>query len=304
MPKPENQWVEISVEADESSVDDLVNLLGRHCTGGSVVEDRPFSSSETGARRVTVKGFLPVWDEQTRQKLEIALLLLGRISLISEPRITVLKPEDWAESWKAFFPPQHIGARTVIVPTWHTYVPQAGEVIIRLDPGMAFGTGLHASTRLCLAAIERLLRPGMKVLDVGTGSGILAISAALQGAGKVYALDTDPVAVEVARQNTVLNRVEAIVHVEQGTLGDCGPADVRVHRATDYDLLLVNIFAEVIIAMAPAIVAALRSGGLFVASGIISEKADTVVDALRAVGLHLDERQDENGWVAFVGHKA
>jgi len=117
-------------------------------------------------------------------------------------------------------------------------------------------------------------------------------------------LDTDPVAVEVARQNAALNRVEAIVDVEQGTIGDYSSPEVRVYRATDYDLLLVNIFAEVIISMAPAIVEALRSGGLFVASGLISDKAGAVADALGSAGLHLDERYDENGWVALVGHKA
>jgi ribosomal protein L11 methyltransferase len=247
---------------------------------------------------------LPTWDEDTRRKLEVALLLLGKISHISPPRITTLEPEDWAESWKAFFPPQHLGARTVIVPTWHEYAPVPGEVIIRLDPGMAFGTGLHASTRLCLIAVEKLVRPGQsRVLDVGTGSGILSIAAALQGARAVQAMDLDAVAVEVARENVALNHVESIVHVERGTLEGTAPADVPRHTATGYDLLLVNILAEVIIGMGPAIAAAMAPGGQVACSGIIREKAEDVARALAAVGLTLDERLEEEDWVALIAHK-
>jgi len=144
--KPDNRWVEISVEVEREAVDDLVSLLGRYCTGGAVVEDRPAPISQEPTTRATVKGFLPVWDAETLRKLEVALLLLGKVSPISEPRVRVLEPEDWAYSWRAFFPPQHIGQHTVVVPTWHEYTPQPGEVILHLDPGMAFGTGLHATT--------------------------------------------------------------------------------------------------------------------------------------------------------------
>lgn len=301
-PLKQKRWVEISVEADQASVDDLVSLLGRYCVGGAVVESCPDSQGSTG--RVTVKGFLLAQDERTRRKLEVALLLLSRVSPISEPRVKLLEPEDWSESWKAFFPPQHIGEHTVIVPTWQEYVPQPHEMVIRLDPGMAFGTGLHASTRLCLVAIERLLRPGMKVLDVGTGSGILAISAALHGAGHVQALDIDPVAVQVARENVSLNGVSSIVRVERGTLGASPSPEVPQHAESGYDLLLVNILAEVIIGMASAIADALRPGGLYVGSGIISERANDVAQALTEAGLPVDERPQEEDWVALIGHKA
>lgn len=297
--RSEQRWVEISVQVERDAVDDVVGLLGRHCTGGAVVEDVPGDAT----RPTVVKGFLPVWDEETRKKLEIVLLLLSRSAPISEPRITVLEPEDWAESWKAFFPPQHIGARTVIVPTWHQYDPTPGEVIIRLDPGMAFGTGLHASTRLCLVAIERYLQPGARVLDVGTGSGILSVAAALQGASAVDAIDIDPVSVHVAADNAALNAVADRVHVALGTVGGRGHHSVPRHTETGYDLVLANILAEVIIDLAEGVAAAVRPRGIFVGSGIIAEKAEAVVTALEGVGIHLLAREQEGDWVALVGRR-
>ena len=304
MPSKQSRWLEISVEADEGSIDDLVVILGRHCVGGAVVEERPSQMGNGGGKLATVKGFLPVWDASTRQKVEIALLLLGQIAPISEPRTTILEPEDWAESWKVYFPPQHVGERTVIVPTWHQYEPRPDEIMIRLDPGMAFGTGLHPSTRLCLIAIERLIRPGISVLDVGTGSGILAISAALQGAQSVWAIDSDPVAVEAARENVALNQVDTIVTVERGTLGGAVGPQVPLYVHVACDLLLVNILAEVIMAMAPAIYTALRDDGWFVASGIIQDKALDVAHSLEENSLVIDEHLHEGDWVALVGHTA
>lgn len=295
-------WLEVSVEADRSAVDDVVSLLGRCCMGGAVVDERPGDGAAGVQPSLVVKGYLPPWDDQTRNSLEVALLLLSRAAPISEPRFTLLAPEDWAESWKAYFPRQHIGRHTVIVPTWLEYAPQPGEMILKLDPGMAFGTGLHATTRLCLAAIEQYVVPGAVVLDVGTGSGILAISAALHGASTVRAIDIDPVAVEVARANVSLNRCAGIVTVSQGTLSSIRNG-IPVHSFRDMDVVLVNIFAEVIIAMAPVLASTLHSEGTLLASGILSEKADAVASALARVGLVVSERQDEDGWVALVATK-
>ncbi len=303
-PKEETRWVEISTEADRQSVDDLVGLLGSYCVGGAVVEEKPDHADSGASKHVTVKGFLPVWDKDTLRKLEIALLLLGRVSPISEPRISILEPEDWAESWKAFFSPQRIGDHTLVVPTWREHAPQPDAVVIRLDPGMAFGTGLHITTRLCLVAIERLLRPGMRVLDVGTGSGILAISAALQEAERVDAIDIDPVAVQVARENVLLNNASETVRVKRATLASSHRPDaVPLHRGGAYDLLLVNILAETIIDMAPAIARAVATGGTVVASGIICERAEEVASKLEEVGLGVDERLQENGWTALICHR-
>lgn len=301
----QQRWTEISVQAEREATDDLTALLGRYCAGGAVVEENLGNAPSSRDSRVTIKGFLPTWDEETLQKLEIALLLLSRNNIISEPHVRTLEPEDWAESWKAYFPPQHVGQRTVIVPTWREYTPQPGEVIIHLDPGMAFGTGQHPTTRLCLVAIERVLQPGMRVLDVGTGSGILAISAALQGAESVMAIDVDPISVAATQENVELNKVQDTIRVEHGTLpGSDRSPEIPLHTRQDYyDLALVNILAGVIVVMAPGIAAAVRQGGWVVASGIISEGADRVIERLAEVGLTLIERLEEKDWVALICQK-
>lgn len=310
----DQQWVEIAVEADLAAVDDVVNLLNRHCSGGAVVEELSPPLYGAGGvlfveedapqpSRVTIKGFLPTWEVETLRKVEIALMLLACTGAISEPRIRTLADKDWAEAWKAFFPPLSIGQRLVIVPTWVEYAPKAGEIILRLDPGMAFGTGLHASTRLCLLALERLLTPGARVLDVGTGSGILAIAAALLGAGEVQAIDNDPIAVRVATENAALNGVEKCVQVMWATLPAGTPSQVPLLTQDGFDLLLVNILAEVIIPLAPSIASALRPGGSVIASGILAEKGDLVSEALLRAGLVVEERLIEEGWVALIGRK-
>lgn len=304
MTKP-GRWAEASVRADRAAADDLASLFRKHCCGGAAIEDTTPGLGDGASPRdgkVTIKGFLPVDDEETRRRLEIAILLLSQDSPISPLAVRILEPEDWSESWKAYFPPQKIGQRLVIVPTWREYQAVDGDLQVRLDPGMAFGTGLHATTRLCLCAVERLFEPGWRVLDVGTGSGILSVAAALLGARQVHALDVDPVAVDVARHNVSLNGVGDAVSVALGTLGT--PArGAPVHEKAGYDLVLVNILAGVIARMAPALSEALATGGLCVASGIIEEQADTVVEALERQGLSIEERLDEEGWVALIARR-
>jgi len=297
---PRLRWLEISVEVDREAIDDVAVLFGRHCQGGAVVEDRPPDIAREPTQRATIKGYLAESDSETARKLEIALLLLSDSAPISEPRVRMLEPEDWADSWKAYFPVRHVGRSLVIVPTWQTYAPQPGERIIRLDPGMAFGTGLHPTTRLCLMAMERCLEPGWRVLDVGTGSGILAIAGALLGARSVDALDVDPVAVTVASANARLNGVSSLIRVTRATLGEVPDPEVRQHVETGYDLVVSNILAETISLMAPHLARAVRSGGVVIASGILSTKAEMVTQALSAHGLAVTDQLQEEDWVALV----
>jgi ribosomal protein L11 methyltransferase len=192
-----------------------------------------------------------------------------------------VREEDWAHAWKRFFRVERIGRRLVVCPSWRRHRPAPGEVVLRLDPGMAFGTGQHPTTRLCLALLEDYVRPDARVLDVGTGSGILAIAAALLGASEVLALDIDPVAVRVAEANAAANGVGERVRVLQGTLDGRGPASGR------YDCIVANISAEATLEMAPALVAALRAGGVAIVSGITAGRAEECAEALTAAGASL-----------------
>ena len=303
MPLEDKRWVEIGVEAERAAVDDLLGLLSRHCPGGAAMEDLRESPQWPRPERVLVKGYLPEGDDETLRKIEIALLLLSRTAAISEPQVRVIKAQDWTEAWKRFFPALPIGERLVVVPTWVEYEVQPGQIPLYLDPGMAFGTGLHATTRLCLIALERLLAPGMTVLDVGTGSGILAIAAALLGAEHVDAMDSDPVAAEVAQENAALNKVAERISVSHATLPGRPLTRAPLYEGAPHDLLLINILAEIIIDLAPSLPDFIKAGGLCVASGILSEKSQSVQDALQAEGLSVIEQLEEDGWVALVARR-
>ncbi len=308
-------WLEISVEADGEAAEAVAELFGRIGRGGVVVErlvdcfeqDLPALPPPD---MVIVKTYLPLdgTADELRRRLEEGLWHLGQIYPLPEPVIRPLQEEDWAEAWKRQYHLQRIGQRTVIVPAWEEYVPLPGEVTIRLEPGMAFGTGLHPTTRLCLQALEAHLVPGSSVLDVGTGSGVLAIAAAKQGARSVLALDADPIAIGVARENVIRNGVDGIVTVQHGSLP--GGEDVPVHfvmeqplsllEAGQFDLVLVNILAPVIVGMAPALAARLSPGGRVIAAGLIESQERDVVQALQAQNLQIIERAQEKDWVLLV----
>ena len=217
--------VEISVaglDLDDEIAQSVIQLFDRWGRGGAVVEQIVGDSAGSDARS-TAKAYLLAGDDEALRQVEIGLALLHQVygsadtRRLPEPRTRFLAETDWAEAWKAGYDVLRIGRRLVVRPSWRDYAPQPGDLVIDLDPGMAFGSGLHPTTRLCLEALEDTMRPGLTVLDVGTGSGILAIAAARLGASRVLALDTDPLAVQIARENVALNQVESIVRVEVGT---------------------------------------------------------------------------------------
>lgn len=208
--------------------------------------------------------------------------------------IVGLREEDWAENWKQYYKPIKIGQRLAIVPQWEKYDAAPDEVIVRMDPGMAFGTGTHETTRLVLGLLERYTEPGVKMLDVGCGTAILAICAAKLGAGECAAYDIDPVAVKVARENVKDNACEATVTVGQSDLLR------QVPKGEKYGLVAANIVADIILRMAPDIGAYMEKGGILLASGIIEPRAAEVEIALCARGFSVVERAAENDWCALA----
>ncbi len=206
-----------------------------------------------------------------------------------------VKEEDWADSWKQYYKPVAIGEHIVVVPMWESYDAKADDVILRMDPGMAFGTGTHETTRLCAALVEKHCRADETVLDIGTGSGILAILASKLGAKKVDAYDIDPVAVRVAKENVRENGVSNV---------ECGVSDLLSAVQGKYDFVCANIVADIIVRMAPDIANYMNTGARLVTSGIIEGQTERVKEALLKGGeLCLIDSKIENDWHAFVFEK-
>lgn len=201
--------------------------------------------------------------------------------------------EDWANGWKKYYETLHLTPRLVINPSWVDYTPGSDEIVVTLDPGSAFGTGTHETTAMCAQWLDDLLLEGDEVLDLGSGSGILAIIAARLGAASVEAVDIDQMATDVATANCRLNNVDV----------DCHTGELKDARSGQYDLIVANIIADVIAAIAYDIPARLKDDGLFLTSGIIEDKADKVLSACRAAGLTQVGRSERNGWCAFVFQK-
>ena len=287
-------WIEVSVQVDSETTEAVSELINRYVPHGAVIEQDP-----NIADSLTVKVFLSPDAHQIRRKIEEGLWHLGQIHPIPEPLFRLLSHQEWAEAWKKHFHVLRIGQGVVIKPSWLTYSPAPGDVVVELDPGMAFGTGLHLSTRLCLQALEGLIGPGMRVLDLGTGSGILAIVAALMGAGQVVALDVDELAVKVATANTATNGVAERVQVELGSI------ERLPSNAAPFELILVNIEVQVILELvSQGLLSRLASGGWFVGAGILENQADDVLAALAEEGLCDIQVRQERDWVAVVGRMA
>jgi len=228
--------------------------------------------------------------------LEAALQRLKRVAHIhTHVEYARVDEKDWAEAWKAYFWPKKITDTIVVKPTWREYTAGPQEIVLEIDPGMAFGTGTHATTNLCIRLIQTHLKPGDAFLDVGTGSGILMIAAAKLGAGTVCGVDNDEVAVTVAENNLLANHIDSY-RLSTGNLVD----DVR----QTFEMVAANILAEVILMLLPDVKAVLKENGLLVCSGIITAKTEIVVSGLKEKGFAIVEVIEKEGWVAVAARKA
>ncbi|MBI3945811.1 MAG: 50S ribosomal protein L11 methyltransferase [Armatimonadetes bacterium] len=281
------EWLRVTIDVTPQAVEaagEILRVAG--CAG--------WESPSPG----TVAGYLPA-DDRGGERVAAIRKRVARLrehGLDPGPaRVTAerIAERPWAEAWKSYFRPMWVGC-VVICPTWESVVPGPGEALVRLDPGMAFGSGAHATTRLCLRALQEAMdaRPRTRVLDVGTGSGILAISAARLGAARVLAVDTDPDVIPIAAANAALNDVSGAVEVREG--------DIAAAGGETFDVIVANIAPGPVIGIAPQSRALLAPGGAFIGGGIPASRAEEVRQGLTASGLTVERTLQEQDWVAVV----
>ncbi|MBR8659309.1 MULTISPECIES: 50S ribosomal protein L11 methyltransferase [Bacillales] len=311
------KWSEISIHTTAEAVEAVSNLLYEMGANGVVIEDpevlhrdwdTPFgeiyqlSPDDFPDEGVFVKAYLPM---DSSQLVDVLDELKEQLSHLTDYGLDIGKgtiavndvhEDEWAHAWKKYYKPVNVSERMTIKPVWEAYEPKRpDEIIIEMDPGMAFGTGTHPTTILCLRALEKYLQPGDRVYDVGTGTAILSIAAVKLGADHVLAMDLDEVAVRSAEANIELNGVHERITVRQNNLLD--GVDEQV------DLVVANILAEVIVRFTDDVYRVLKPGGVFIASGIIAAREADVKAAMEASGLELVETIFIDDWVAIVAKK-
>ncbi|WP_316571972.1 50S ribosomal protein L11 methyltransferase [Neobacillus sp. YIM B06451] len=311
------KWSEISIHTANEAVEPISHILHEAGASGVVIED-PFElikeredqfgeiyqldPNDYPEEGVIVKAYLPVnsflGETVEAIKESINNLIIYDIDIgLNKVTISEVNEEEWATAWKKYYNPVKISERFTVVPTWEEYTPvNSDELIIELDPGMAFGTGTHPTTVMCIQALERTVKQGDEVIDVGTGSGVLSIAAALLGASSIKAYDLDEVAVKSARLNIKLNKVQDRVLVAQNNLLD----GIEERSA---DVVVANILAEVILRFTDDVARVLKPGGTFIASGIIQAKKDLVKDAIINEGFSIVETIVMEDWVAIIAQK-
>jgi len=306
-------WLQLSVAADTEAVEVVSEILSRVAPGGTSVEpafelvDEGLGARIDPTRPAIVRAHIPARDRRAareavrRVREDLGHLQAFGLRPIGDVEVGVVLESDWANAWKHHIGVMRIGSRLVIRPSWRRHRAAPDDVVIALDPGMAFGTGLHPTTRLCLAGLESWADEGLlargaardgtaRVMDVGSGSGILSIAAARLGAGEVLGVDTDPIAVEATAANARRNRVARRVTARRGSVPAPGGP---------WDLVLANLIASVLIALAPHLRDALRPGGRLLASGIFIDREADVAAAFAEAGLSIVARTGEGDWVAL-----
>ncbi|MEQ6375857.1 50S ribosomal protein L11 methyltransferase [Bacillaceae bacterium S4-13-56] len=310
------KWSEICIHTTNEAVEPVSNILHEAGASGVVIEDpqdlvkeretffgeiyelNPDDYPEEG---VYVKAYLPVnsFLGETVDQIKLATQNLVKYDIdIGKNAVTIseVNEEEWATAWKKYYKPVKISEKITIIPTWEEYAPvSSDEIIIELDPGMAFGTGTHPTTVLSIQALERLVKNGDKVIDVGSGSGVLSISAALLGAKKVYAYDLDEIAVKSTIINAKLNKVDDIVSSKQNNLLE-GVTETA-------DIIVSNILAEIIIQFVDEAFEQVKPGGYFITSGIIKGKKNEVKDKMEKAGFEIIEINQMEDWISIIGKK-
>ncbi|MFA6074298.1 MAG: 50S ribosomal protein L11 methyltransferase [Negativicutes bacterium] len=306
------KWLEYILQVNDEAVEAAAELLRTVCPGGVVIDDPKLVNRYRAEKlwdysdlpdapdnaKVLIKGYLPVDDRLEDVKLILAEQVARRLTANFGASCSAILPAveidevDWATAWKKYFHVLKIGNGMVIKPTWEEYIAKAGEHVIDIDPGMAFGTGTHATTKMCIELLEQLDVKDKLIYDVGTGSGILAIASVLLGAAQVCAVDNDRVAVRTARENVLSNKLQQTIEVVEG--------DLLTGLSCSCDVLIANIIADVIIVMLPDVPAKLKSGGKAIFSGIIADREQDVLAAITAAGMKCVGRRMENSWCALV----
>lgn len=305
----ESEWTQIKVTVPLGSLDDTVAVMNmvsnylqiedysdidlKTCYG-DLIDEAILNADKTIA---SVSVYLPK-DGGVADTLSFLRERFNQLSIDAKINISGVNEEDWANSWKAYYKPIKIGERIVIVPAWEKYEAEEDELIIRMDPGMAFGTGTHETTRLVIKLLEKYIKSGMRVADVGCGSGILAICASKLGAKECKAYDIDPVAVKVANENIKDSGLDNVT---------CAVSDLlkQVDKSGGaYDVICANIVADIIIRMMPDVGELMDESSVILASGIIVERSEDVINAFEERGFKIIERIDENGWCALAVKKA
>jgi ribosomal protein L11 methyltransferase len=286
-------FVEIAVVSiDGEAAETVSELFNRYGYGGAVIE-----AVAPEFEKVTVRTVIPFDDQAKRREIEVILALIDKAlpQGLPEPRFTPVGKNDWATGWREHFHVVHIGRNFVIKPGWRDYVPVGDEIVIEMDPGLAFGSGLHPTTRLCLEIFEELPLADLELFDVGTGSGILTIAALKLGVQRARAVDIDDVAIRVAEENFSLNCVDKQVETCIGSAVSTG--------GQKWSLVVANILANVLIQLMPDLAAAVTTGGIVILSGMIVEQESTVRAAAQSNGLRVESRHQQEDWVALVTRK-
>lgn len=305
------KWCEISIQTSHEAVELIAEIFRDLGASGVVIEDPELVNDYITSGKwdytdipiaketevVVEKAYLPVNGELEGriQTLRQEIKALESRGVNTAPAVLTtaeLQDEDWSDTWKQYFHTEKPGERVVIKPTWEKYAPQGDEVVIELDPGAAFGTGTHATTSMCIRQLEKLVKPGMTVFDVGTGSGILSIISAKLGAKNIQAVDYDDSVLKIVEENLEQNNVQDIISVAQSDLMQ------NVHGKAE--LVIANIIADIIIRLFDQLDEHLEQGGTLLTSGIIEDRIEDVLAAAEAHGYGVVERMENKGWACIT----